>query len=153
MLCNVSFGILAFSPLGWGLMLLVILLEGFLLSRLLPTASGRSHLITSLAANAASGAAGFVVSVGVTGGWWLVIWVPWVTAAEASREQWPALAVFMMVAYVGSVVIESLVATRFLRDVQFARILTTQALANLASSLLLLGVFWSLGGVPGYGPG
>lgn len=42
MICNVSFGILAFSPLGWVLMLIVILLEGFLLALFLPNASGKS---------------------------------------------------------------------------------------------------------------
>mgnify|MGYP001210797525 CR=1 FL=1 len=153
MLCNVSFGILAFSPLGWVLMLIVILLEGFLLALFLPNASGKSHYVTSLVANAVSGAAGFAVSMSVTGGWWLVIWVPWVTSAEASLEQWPYLAGFMMVAYFGSVAIECLVAATLLRGVTFSRILGTQALVNLTSSLLLLGVFWSVGGVPGYGPG
>ncbi len=152
MLCNVSFGILAFSPLGWGLMLLVILLEAFLLSRLSATASGKSHFVASLAANTVSGAVGFFVSMGLNGGWWLVIWVPWVTASEASRAQWPSLAVFMAGAYIGSVVIESLVAIRFFRGMKFVRLLAAQALVNLASSLLLLAIFWSIGGVPGYRP-
>lgn len=149
MIGNVSFGILAFSPLGWGLMVLVILLEGFLLARLLPTATGRSPYTTALVANAASGAVGLFASAALTGGWWLVIWVPWVTAQEAGSDQWPTLAVFMLAAYVGSVVIESLVTTRMLRDLRFPRILATQTLVNLLSSLLLLAVFWSAGGVPG----
>jgi hypothetical protein len=152
MLCNVSFGILAFSPTGWGLMLLVILLEGFLLAWLLPTAKRRTYFITSFVANAASGAVGFVVSIALTGGWWLVIWVPWVTAYDASREQWPNLGLYMLVAYVGSIVIESLVAKVFLRKVKLSRVFATQALINLVSSLFLLGVFWNMGGVPGNAP-
>jgi hypothetical protein len=151
-LCNVSFGILAFHPLGWGLMLLVVCLEGFLLSRTLPASPGRSYFYTSLAANGVSGVFGFVASMILNGGWWLVVWVPWVTAYEASREQWKYLAIYMAAAYASSVLLESLVVRMLLRQVKFRRILAAQAFTNLVSSILLLAVFWWKGGVPGYGP-
>lgn len=152
MLCNVSFGILVFDPLGWGLMLLVVAMEALLLSRRLPPASLKSCFHLSLLTNAASGLVGFIVSMLVTGGWWLVVWVPWVTAREASREQWPDLAAFMGVAYAGSVIIESGMTLWRVRGVKLSRILGAQALLNLISSIVLLTTFWLIGGVPGYGP-
>jgi hypothetical protein len=148
--CNVSFGVLAFSPVGAFLMLLVVAVEMVLLSRLTRTVSRKpNYFLLSLTANAASGLVGLMVSVGITGGWWLVVWVPWVTAAEASREQWPALAGFMAVAYIGSVAIESAVTMAFLRGVSPFRVVAMQAVVNLVSSAILLGIFWAIGGVPG----
>jgi hypothetical protein len=149
-LSNVSFGIFAFHPLGWGLMLAVIAMEAVALRTFLRGESQkRNHFLVSLVANAASGAAGFVISMGITGGWWLVIWVPWVTANEASHDQWPELAAFMGVAYVLSVLIESAVVKAMLPQAPATRLLAVQILSNLFSSIFLLSVFWAMEGVPG----
>src|SRR5688500_8170016 len=99
MLANVSFGIFAFHPLGWMLMLAVIGMEAVSMRRFLGShPTKRNHFFVSLIANAVSGIMGFAISLAINGGWWLVIWVPWVTSNEASREQWPELATFMGVA-------------------------------------------------------
>lgn len=152
MLCNVSFGIFAFRPIGWCLMLMVVWLEGLLLARFLPARAGKSYFYTSLAANGVSGVFGILASMYLNGGWWLVVWVPWVTANEASSEPWRYLGPYMAVAYLCSVIIESVVVRMLLRGVTFTRILATQALVNLVSSMLLLALFWLIGGVPGTGP-
>jgi len=150
MLANVSFGILAFHPIGWGLMLAVIAVEAVMLRRFsgADAATSRTFLVSAVA-NGVSGAVGFAVSLWLNGGWWLVVWVPWVTANEAVRSQWPELAVYMAVAYVLSVVIEIAVTKAMLPSVALGRFAAIQVTTNLVTSLLLMAVFWSLGGVPG----
>ena len=134
---NVSFGILALSPIGWGLMLTVVVLEAAMLRIFLPPAElPRNRLL---------------VSLGLTGGWWLVIWVPWVTANEAGAQDWPALLLYMGGAFLASVFIESLIVRKSLQGVPRARIWTVVevVVANLVSSAGLIGFFWWAGGVPG----
>lgn len=150
MLANVSFGILVFHPIGCALMLAVIGLEATLLRRFGgATATTPRFVLVSAVANAVSGAVGFGVSLWLNGGWWLVVWVPWVTANEASLGQWPKLAVYMAVAYVLSVLIETAVVKAMLPRMPLGRVVVVQAAVNLVSSLLLMAVFWGLGGVPG----
>jgi hypothetical protein len=150
MLANVSFGILAFHPIGWGLMLAVIGIEAVMLRRFSgATATTPRLFLVSAVANGVSGAVGFAVSLWLSGGWWLVVWVPWVTANEAVRSQWPQLAAYMAVAFALSVVIETAVTKAMLPRVSFSRVAAVVAATNLVTSLLLMAVFWSLGGVPG----
>lgn len=149
MLANVSFGIFAFHPLGWALMLAVIGMEALALRALPGAQPRRNRFVVSLASNALSGIVGFVVSMGLTGGWWLVVWVPWVTANEASYKHWPKLIAFMGIAYVASVVIESYVVKSLLPHATTKHVVMVLAIANLASSIFLLAVFWTIGGVPG----
>lgn len=150
MLANVSFGILVLHPIGWGLMLAVIGVEALLLRRFSgATATTQRYFLVSAVANAVSGAVGFAASIWLNGGWWLVVWVPWVTANEAGMHQWPKLAVYMAVAYALSVVIEAAVVKLMLPRVSLGRVLAVQIAVNLVTSLLLIAVFWSLGGVPG----
>ena len=150
MLTNVSFGILVVHPIGWALMLAVIVMEWLALRRcLIPAESKSNGFGVSLAANAVSGLIGLVLSIGIRGGWWLVVWVPWVTANEASSPHWPRLATFMAVAYVGSVLIETMVVKGMLPTAPTKRVWAVVAAVNLASSIFLTGVFWMMGGVPG----
>ena len=150
MLANVSFGILAFHPIGWALMLAVIGVEAVMLRRFCNADATTPRLfLVSAVANGVSGAVGFAVSLWLNGGWWLVVWVPWVTANEAVRSQWPQLAAYMAIAYALSVVIETVVARAMLPSVSLTRVAAVVAATNLVTSLSLMAVFWSLGGVPG----
>jgi len=150
MLANVSFGILAFTPIGLGLMLAVIAIEAVLLHRFGgTTATTRRLFLVSAVANGVSGAVGFAVSIWLNGGWWLVVWVPWVTANEAVRTQWPELTAYMAVAFFASIVIETAIVKLMLPRVGLGRVAAVVAASNIATSLLLMAVFWSLGGVPG----
>ncbi len=76
---NVSFGIYAFLPMGWLFMALIILGEAFLMSRYLVRKGFDKRIYLSAAvANAISGAVGIAISMALNGGWWLVVWFPWV---------------------------------------------------------------------------
>jgi hypothetical protein len=150
MLANVSFGILAFHPIGWSLMLAVIAVEAVMLRRFSGADAATSRMfLVSAVANGVSGAVGLAVSLWLNGGWWLVVWVPWVTANEVVRSQWPELAVYMAIAFALSVAIETAVTKAMLPNISPGRVAAVVATMNLMTSLLLMAVFWSLGGVPG----
>jgi hypothetical protein len=147
---NISFGILAFHPLGWMLMLAVIGMEAVFLRCFLGShPTKRNHLFVCFVANVVSGIMGFAITMAINGGWWLVIWMPWVTSHEASREQWPQLTAYMGVAYSLSVLIESAVVKAMLPREATRRVLLVEAASNLLSAVFLLAVFWAMGGVPG----
>lgn len=84
-LANVSFGILALTPYGWLFMLAIIALEILVLSR---TAMHRwwsaPAAWAAIIANGISGIVGFGVSLVLNGGWWLVVWMPWVSRNEVN---------------------------------------------------------------------
>ena len=109
-LLNVSFGIFAFMPQGWLFMLLIILLEACVMSRVLLKKWLESGVfVSALVANAVSGIVGFVISMILTGGWWLVIWFPWVSSHEVNVHNPKAilgLVIYYFVALILSVLIE-----------------------------------------------
>lgn len=108
MLLNVSFGIFAFLPQGWVFMLFVVLLESMLMTRLLKKkwADWQAYKAV-IVSNIISGIAGIVGSMLLNGGWWLVVWFPWVSRYEVKTKadfQW--LAVYYLFAFLLSVLIE-----------------------------------------------
>jgi hypothetical protein len=107
-LANVSFGIFAFTPPGWAFMAVIIVLEVLVVSHYL---SGvwwqRKSAIATVTANLISGAIGIVLSLLLNGGWWLVVWMPWVSSKEVEfPRQAIELSIFYVAAFVLSVVIE-----------------------------------------------
>lgn len=117
---NVSFGIFAFMPAGWIFMLLVILGEAFIMSRYLLHKAYNARVYCSAAmANIVSGIIGIIVSLWLNGGWWLVVWFPWVSRNEVNVGQ-PlqvlALIAYYVVALILSVLIEAGVNHLFLRS-------------------------------------
>jgi hypothetical protein len=152
LLANVSFGILAFMPLGWLFMAAIIVLESIVLSRL---HDGRwwhtKTALTAAAANVASGVIGLGLSLWLNGGWWLVVWMPWVSDNEvnwASRASLLKLTIYYLVAFVLSVVIEALIEQLLLRKRSpWARIWRFCLLANVLSYLLgsIAMYSWSFG--------
>lgn len=141
---NVSFGIYAFLPMGWLFMAFIILGEAFLMSRYLigKRFDKRIYLSTTVA-NVVSGAVGIAASLALNGGWWLVVWFPWVSSHEvdihSSQAVW-ALVIYYVVALVLSVLIELLVNhLMLLKRFPFRKTLRATLVANAAS--------YSLGGV------
>ncbi len=150
MLANVSFGIMVFHPIGWILMGLVIVIEALLLRRRLGGEPWRHNFLAiSAIANAASGLLGLLLSLTLTSGWWLVLWIPWVTANEVSRRQLGEFLPFLALTFAASVVVEWAVVVKLLPAQAAARILRVELMANLASSVLLYAAFSAMGGVPG----
>jgi hypothetical protein len=140
-LLNVSFGIFAFMPQGWVFMLLIILLEACVMSRVLLKQWLSNDIFTStLASNLASGIVGIVISMILTGGWWLVVWFPWVSSHEVDIHNSMALLgliAYYVVAMVLSVLIEWGLNHVILRKKYLARsILNATLWANAASYAL-----------------
>ena len=149
-LANVSFGILVLSPLGWIFMASVIVLESAIVSRILfATWLHKKAALAVTVANIASGVAGFGLSLGLNGGWWLVVWIPWVSRKELhARYQLTSFMTYYLVAFVLSIAIEGCVEHAMLRrSVSPARVWRACILSNLAS--YILGSFalysWSFG--------
>ena len=141
MLLNVSFGIFALSPVGWLFMAVVIVLEIFLMARLLLKANWNHPIgIAVLLSNVASGAVGIVASLALNGGWWLVLGVPWVSSHEVNLSNQAAVwgfVLYYLAALLLSIVIEAVVNYFMLRKRhQPKRIISATILVNLASYLL-----------------
>jgi hypothetical protein len=74
---------MALTPIGWLFRAIIIAMESSIISRVLFGQWWRKKAATAaLVANAASGAVGFAISIWLTGGWWLVVWLPWVSRHE-----------------------------------------------------------------------
>lgn len=110
---NVSFGIYAFLPMGWLFMAFVILGEAFLMSRdLIGKKFDKKIYLTAAVSNIVSGAVGIITTLALNGGWWLVVWFPWVSKHEVDiqdPQELLGLIVFYAVALILSVLIELLV--------------------------------------------
>ena len=140
-LLNVSFGIFAFGPVGWLFMAVVIVLEIFLMARMLLKANWNRRIGQAvLLANVASGIVGIVLSMAITGGWWLVLGIPWVSSHEVNLSN-PAnvwgFALYYLVALLLSILIEGVINYFMLRKRhQPKRIVSSTIPVNLASYLL-----------------
>lgn len=107
-IADVSFGIFALMPLGWAFMAAIILIEIIMMSRRLTGHWWEKRIaVAATVANLVSGAVGFGLSLLLNGGWWLVVWIPWVSRNEvAVPRQLAALTIYYVVAFVLSVIIE-----------------------------------------------
>ena len=87
-LLDVSFGIFAFMPEGWLFMAFIILIECFTMTRiLLPKAFDKRIFLVTTLTNVISGVVGIFISMVLNGGWWLVVWLPWVSRHEIHLSQ------------------------------------------------------------------
>lgn len=138
---NVSFGIYAFLPMGWLFMAFIILGEAFLMSRhLIGKGFNKRIYLSATVANVVSGAVGIAASLALNGGWWLVVWFPWVSSHEVDihspQVAW-ALVVYYLVAMILSVLIELLVNHLMLqKQYPFRKIFQATLVANAASYAL-----------------
>ncbi len=138
---NVSFGIYAFLPMGWLFMAFIILGEAFLMSRhLVGKGFDKRIYLSATVANVVSGAIGIAASMALNGGWWLVVWFPWVSSHEVNiyyPQAALALVVYYVVALILSVLIELLVNHLMLRKrYPFRKIMRATLVANAASYAL-----------------
>lgn len=138
---NVSFGIYAFLPMGWLFMAFIILGEAFLMSRhLVGKGFNKRIYLSATVANVVSGAVGIAASMALNGGWWLVVWFPWVSSHEVNiyyPQAALALVVYYVVALILSVLIELLVNHLMLRKrYPFRKTMRATLVANAASYAL-----------------
>ena len=132
---DVSFGIFAFLPMGWLFMALVILGEAVLMCNyLIRKKYNESIYISATVSNIVSGAIGILTSMALNGGWWLVVWFPWVSSHEVDvhdvKQLW-FLVIYYFIALILSIFIEVLINTLFLRkQYHFKKILNASLIAN-----------------------
>ena len=138
-LLNVSFGIYAFLPQGWIFMVSIILMECLGLSYLL-TKKWKDGKIykTIIISNLISGIVGIIGSMILNGGWWLVVWFPWVSDNEVSgTEVFKWLAILYAIAFVLTILIEGLVNYLMLKkDYSKPQILRMTLIVNIISYAL-----------------
>ena len=89
------------------------------------------------------------MDVSLPGGWWLVVWFPWVSSHEVDfsiPNELTGFIIYYIVAFVLSVVIELLINYSMLGKIYPAKkIFRTTLLVNLASYFLGSIIIYSLG--------
>ena len=138
---NVSFGIYAFLPMGWLFMAFIILGEAFLMSRYLVRKKlDKKIYLSATVSNIVSGALGIITTMALNGGWWLVVWFPWVSSHEVdihSRQEALALVIYYIAALILSILIELLVNhLMFRKQYPFKKTLRATLIANAFSYIL-----------------
>ena len=138
---NVSFGILAFLPEGWLFMAFVIAMEAFLMSFSLSGKKFDKRIsVAATASNIVSGLVGIMASLSLNGGWWLVVWFPWVSSHEVNvhnSTELTGLLIYYVVAMILSVLIEMLINHLILRTrYSFKSTFKATLIANASSYVL-----------------
>ena len=134
----VSFGIFAFMPLGWLFMAFVILFECLIITRmLLPKWIDKKVFICTTLSNVISGIIGMIISLKLNGGWYLVVWFPWVSDNEVdlSQEgQLKPMIIYYLAAFFLTLLIEMSTNSPFLgRNYSVRKILVATLVANILS--------------------
>lgn len=146
---NVSFGILVVTPFGWLLMALVICLEALILSKVLRGVYWQGRIaLASLVTNAISGICGVVISHLHNGGWWMVVWVPWVSANEVGAGNLSGFIPFALVTCILSLAIESGTNLLLLRGYPRRQVFKGTIYSNLISACLLSMIIIFIGRLP-----
>lgn len=145
---NVSFGIFAFLPQGWLFMAFVILFESLLMSKILNKTyfDKRIYGVTT-ATNIISGIIGILASLKLNGGWWLVVWFPWVSNNEVdvtNNESMKWIYILYACAFALTLIIEILTNWLLLRKHYKAKeLITTTILVNILSYIIGTFVLYS----------
>lgn len=140
-LLNVSFGIFAFLPQGWLFMAFVILIECLLLSKFLNHKWFNKRIYSIvLFSNVISGVIGIIISMILNGGWWLVVWFPWVSNKEVfdfgndPSEAIKWLIIYYLCAFILTIVLETITNWLFLRkQYKTRKLIKTTLLVNIIS--------------------
>jgi len=148
-LLDVSFGIFAFMPQGWVFMAFVIVIECITMTRFLKaTAFDKRIFLVATLSNAISGAAGIFISIALNGGWWLVVWLPWVSKNEidlAQRAEREALIIYYAIAFVLTLFIEAIINLPLLsQKYSSKKIVKATLIANLISYIAGTMVLYSI---------
>lgn len=148
---NVSFGIFAFMPQGWIFMAFIILIESLIISRQL-TQDWKDLAIYGRVtiSNVVSGVVGILASLKLNGGWWLVVWFPWVSDNEVRLDNpndIQGLLILYGLAFILTLLIE-LPLNKFLFKKYPTRLtLKSSLIANIASYLIGTIVLYSYSGL------
>jgi hypothetical protein len=135
---DVSFGIFAFMPMGWVFMAFVIVIECLVMTRsLLPVWYNKRVYTITMLTNIISGLTGIVISMILNGGWYLVVWFPWVSNNEIDLTKKGALSsliIFYLLTFILTLVIETITNILFLESRYAKRkIIKATIIANVSS--------------------
>jgi len=118
-LLDVSFGIFAFMPQGWLFMAFVIFCECYIISELLVKKWKNGKIYYAVAGtNIISGVIGFIASMKLNGGWYLVVWFPWVSSNEINihnKQELNAMILYYIACFVVSLIVETITNMLFLK--------------------------------------
>jgi hypothetical protein len=140
-LLNVSFGIFAFMPQGWLFMAFVIFCECFIVSKLLikKWKNGKIYLAVG-GTNIISGLLGIIVSMLLNGGWYLVVWFPWVSSNEINlslTSEQIGLIIFYIICFIISLVVETNTNILFLKKrYEKKEIIKATVIANIVTYIV-----------------
>ena len=138
---SASFGKYATMPIGWIFMVCIIIFEAVLMSKILnPRKLDFGIMMSSAISNVASGAIGAVVSKAINAGWMLVVWFPWVSEVEVDTTNGDSLfefALYLAVAFIGTVFIEIIINSIFLRrHYYFKTVMRATIITNVISYVI-----------------
>jgi sterol desaturase/sphingolipid hydroxylase (fatty acid hydroxylase superfamily) len=136
---NVSFGIYAFLPQGWIFIIAIILIECLGLSYFLTKKIKNKKIYnTVIISNIISGIVGIIGSMILNGGWWLVVWLPWVSSNEVSgKNGFKTFIIFYLIAFLLTIIIEGIVNYLMLKkEYPSLQLLKMNLLVNSISYLL-----------------
>ena len=136
---NVSFGIYAFLPQGWIFMVAIILIECIGLSYFLTKKVKNKKIYnTVIISNTVSGLVGIIGSMILNGGWWLVVWLPWVSSNEvSSKNGLKTFMIYYVIAFLLTIIIEGIVNCLMLKkEYSRTQILKMTLLVNCLSYLI-----------------
>ena len=134
---NVSFGIYAFMPQGWLFMISIIILESIIFGRMLQLDLNSFSVYLKIGlSNLVSGIVGIVISMILSGGWWLVVWFPWVGDNEVRDSQMSLLAIVYGIAFLQTLLIELPANAILFRKPGPKKTLVPTLTANVISYLL-----------------
>ena len=112
-LLNVSFGIYAFMPQGWFFMVMIIFIECLIMSRLMTRGWTDAKIFrVTILSNTVSGLFGIITSMILNGGWYLVVWMPWISNNEINikkRDDFYGLIFLYALAFVFTLIIETII--------------------------------------------
>lgn len=117
-------------------MIAIILIECLGLSYILTKNwYNRKTYKTAIFSNLISGIIGITGSIILNGGWWLVVWFPWVSDNEVGgAEGFKGFAIFYAIAFLLTLLIEGLVNYLMLKkDYQKSQIISTTLIVNIIS--------------------
>ncbi len=139
-LLTTSFGKYASLPMGWILMVLVVVAEVIIISEILSRRTFNPRILLPVSvSNIASGLAGAFVSKTLNEGWMLVVWFPWVSSVEVNPDSTESLAqfvVYFVAAFIGTLIIEVLINGLLMKSRGFKNVMRATIIANVITYLV-----------------
>lgn len=126
-------------PQGWLFMIFVIFFECFIITRiLLPKWTDKIIYVRTALTNIISGIVGIVISMILNGGWYLVVWFPWVSSNEVDlsqkEQQLQPLIIYYAAAFLLTLMIEISTNILFLsKYYSVKKIVSATVIANIFS--------------------